>query len=163
MSEIPKFKGWAIVELMGHVRMAGHVEEATIAGQGVLKVDVPEAEGDCGKHPAFTQFVSGASLYRLTPTTEEIARSVAKHSRPSAVHSWEQPRPALPASKSDDDAPHPDAAKNPPPDDWLDNPSAVAGCLNCGTLTSCAGARGQPLCRDCGGIDDELPKPGDPA
>lgn len=34
-----KFEQWAIVELMGHVRMAGFVREVQIAGAGMLSVE----------------------------------------------------------------------------------------------------------------------------
>lgn len=126
------FKGWAIVELMGHVRMAGLVEETTLAGAGVLKVDVPEATDDAGRcHPQFTQYVSPSSLYRLTPTTEEIARSVARHSRPAAVHQWELPRPALPAAAD------------------------VTPCSGCGRrgLELFTDGKGGWCCADCGASD----------
>ena len=94
-----KFEQWAIVELMGHVRMAGFVREVTIAGAGLLSIEVPEAVDDGGTtHAAYTQIVNPTSLYRITPTTEDLARSVARHSRPAAIHAWELPKPALPAA-----------------------------------------------------------------
>lgn len=105
MTEVPKFKGWAIVELMGHVRMAGLVEETTLAGAGMLQVEVPEVTDSRGNtHAGFTQFVSPSSLYRMTPTTEEIARGIALRDRYAPVNPWELPeRTALPAGTSDDD------------------------------------------------------------
>lgn len=52
-----------------------------------------------------TQFFSGSSIYRETPCTEEVARAVAQHARPTPIHSWEMPRPALPpASETEVDA-----------------------------------------------------------
>lgn len=92
-----KFEQWAIVELMGHVRMAGFVREVTIAGAGLLSIEVPEAVDDAGTtHAAYTQIVNPTSLYRITPTTEDLARAVARHSRPAAINQWELPKPALP-------------------------------------------------------------------
>lgn len=41
--EKPAFEGWAILELMGHRRLGGHVSEATVAGAGFLRIDVPDA------------------------------------------------------------------------------------------------------------------------
>jgi hypothetical protein len=83
-----RFDSWAIVELMGHVRMAGRVTEEERFGVKLGRVDVPGIEG------AFiTVYFSGASLYRLTPTTEEIARHVAKGCQPQPVHRWELPEP----------------------------------------------------------------------
>lgn len=43
-----------------------------------------------------TQFYGGASIYCLTPASEEAARAVATHAKPTPVQSWELPRPALP-------------------------------------------------------------------
>ncbi|MGE5801580.1 MAG: hypothetical protein ACM358_04945 [Gemmatimonadota bacterium] len=61
------FEGWAIVELMGHRKLAGHVSEVTIAGAAMLRLDVPS-------EPPVTQFYGGAAIYCITPTSEELAR-----------------------------------------------------------------------------------------
>ncbi len=79
--------GWAIVELMGHRRMAGHVSEQEIAGAKLLRVDVyhPDVEESIA-----TQLYSPSALYCLTPTTEDTARAVAASTRrPEPVHRWE--------------------------------------------------------------------------
>lgn len=60
------FEAFAIVELMGHARIAGKVSEETIAGQAMLRVDVPETEG----RDAYTKFYSAGAVYCLTPTDE---------------------------------------------------------------------------------------------
>lgn len=103
MSEDTKtFEGWAILELMGHRRLAGHVSEVQIAGAGFIRLDIPEAQEDGETYPAMTQFYSPASVYALTPATEETARSV--RSRPEPVHSFEVARrPALPVGGGDDE------------------------------------------------------------
>ncbi len=85
------YEGWAILELMGHRRLAGRVSEAEIAGAKLLRIDVP-GEGDSVKA---TQFYSAAAVYCLTPTTEETARKVAALAAPAPVQQWELP--ALPA------------------------------------------------------------------
>lgn len=86
--------GWFIVELMGHRRLAGRVTEHTLAGAGFLRIDVPGPEDD----PIATQFFLPASIYALTPTTEEMARRVAASCRVEPVKEWElPPRPALSA------------------------------------------------------------------
>jgi len=36
------YEGWAILELMGHRRLAGYVRETELAGAGVIRLDVPE-------------------------------------------------------------------------------------------------------------------------
>lgn len=43
----PPFEGWAILELMGHRRLGGYVSEATVAGAGFLRIDVPGDERPC--------------------------------------------------------------------------------------------------------------------
>jgi hypothetical protein len=69
------FEGWAIVEIMGHRRLAGYVSEVSIAGAAMLRVDVAGKEP--GSEPKATQFYGGASLFCVTPTTEEVARKEA--------------------------------------------------------------------------------------
>ena len=87
MAEV--FEGWAIVELMGHRRLAGYVREVELAGAAMLRLDVPEH----GDEPAATQFYSAAALYCLTPTTEDMARQVAASARVAPVQRWELPAP----------------------------------------------------------------------
>ena len=84
------FEGWAILELMGHVRLAGRVTEESHFGVALGRIDIPTQAGD----GYTTQYFGGASIYRLTPTTEEIARSVAMHNQPRPVQTWELPKPA---------------------------------------------------------------------
>jgi len=85
--ERPIYDGWAILELMGHVRMAGRVTEESHFGVALGRIDIPNAEGYT------TQYFGGSSIYRLTPTTEAIARSVALHNQPAPVRTWELPKP----------------------------------------------------------------------
>lgn len=80
------FEGWAVLELMGHRRLGGYVQEATVAGAGFLRIDVPGG----GDAPAeATQFYSPSSVYCLTPVTEAMARAVAGRNRPQPVQRWE--------------------------------------------------------------------------
>jgi hypothetical protein len=81
------YSGWAIVELMGHVRMAGHVVEEECFGTKMLRLDVPAIEDI--KLKEFTTWVSGGSLYRVTPTTEEIAKGVVRANRPVPVNPYD--------------------------------------------------------------------------
>lgn len=85
----PGYEGWAIVELMGHVRIAGYVREVTQYGAAMGRIDIP-GEGD---KPIATQFFGGASVYRITPVSEEAARAVAARSWPEPVYHWELPAP----------------------------------------------------------------------
>jgi hypothetical protein len=82
--------GWAILELMGHRRLAGHVTEVQVAGAGMLRLDVPgEQTGDA----VATQFYSPSAVYCITPCTEELARRAARLCRPAPVHRYELPAP----------------------------------------------------------------------
>lgn len=81
------YEGWAIVELMGHRRLAGQVSQAEQYGVAMLRLDIPAVD----EQPAATQFYGGTSIYCITPTTEEIARGIAEHNRPAPVNRWELP------------------------------------------------------------------------
>jgi hypothetical protein len=83
-SKIPEFEGWAVVELMGHRRLAGYVREAAAFGTSLLRIDVP---GDDPAVAFATQYYGGGSIYAVTPCTEEIARSMSKYARetPAAI------------------------------------------------------------------------------
>jgi hypothetical protein len=87
------FEGWAIVELLGHRRLAGHVTEVAMFGSAFLRLDVPS-------DPPVTQFYGGSTIYSITPTTEEIARRFAARNRPEPIQVWELPR--LEAQSSDE-------------------------------------------------------------
>lgn len=66
--------GWAIVELMGHRILAGFVTEVTLAGAGMLRIDV--YPGDAAS-PIASPMHPPSALYGLTPCTEERARRAA--------------------------------------------------------------------------------------
>lgn len=96
--ERPIYDGWAILELMGHVRLAGRVTEESHFGVALGRIDIPTTDGYT------TQYFGGSSIYRLTPTTEAIARSVALHNQPAPVRTWELPKPqAIESDLNDDD------------------------------------------------------------
>lgn len=82
MSE--SFDSWAIVELMGHVRIAGRVSEVEVFGGKMGRIDVP-----VGADAWATQFFTGQSVYRITPCGEVEARAVAAANQPRPVHPWE--------------------------------------------------------------------------
>jgi len=72
MSE-PKFEGWAVLELLGHLVLAGHVREVPLAGLPVLRIDVV-LPGRTAK----TQYYPHHTVYSLTPTTAEDAAQRAE-------------------------------------------------------------------------------------
>jgi hypothetical protein len=86
-SEHQDMEGWAILELMGHRRLAGKVSIVQLGGAAFFRIDVPNpgAKGS-------TQFYSPAAVYCLTPTTEEIAKGLAARIQPEPVHRWELPQ-----------------------------------------------------------------------
>jgi hypothetical protein len=92
----PTIDGPAVLELMGHRRLAGRVSEVLVGGATLLRIDVPRKDGS-----TVTQFYSVSSVYCITPTTEEIARAVALANPPEPIHPWEL-RAALPAGPTTD-------------------------------------------------------------
>lgn len=97
MSEEPKFAEWAIVEVMGHSRYAGHVTSQAIGGASFIRVDVPAVEG----RPAFTKLLGAASIFAITPCTEQTAREACKSFRARPYQMFELPM--LPSHVDDDD------------------------------------------------------------
>lgn len=88
------FKGWAILELMGHRVRPGFVEDVEIAGGRMFRVDIPVGDGD-----TVTEFYGAQAVYSLRPATEEIARD-------SARRSWgADPRPVRPVDYQPPDEP----------------------------------------------------------
>jgi hypothetical protein len=80
-----QFDQWAIVELLGHRRLAGRIREAQLAGAGFLRLDIPASDGNAAQ----TQFISPAAVYALHPVTEEIARQIAGTYPVEPVSRWE--------------------------------------------------------------------------
>jgi hypothetical protein len=78
---------WAVVELMGHQRIAGQVTEQSVAGVQMLKVDVPAV----GEVPAYTRFLGGGAIYAINPVDEETCigwvKSIAGNASP--IVSWD--------------------------------------------------------------------------
>lgn len=79
------FAEWCIVELLGHRRLAGHIQEIQLAGAGFLRLDIPAEGAD----PARTQYIAPGSVYALHPVTEATARAAARQWRPEPVSRWE--------------------------------------------------------------------------
>jgi len=98
MSET-RFEGWAILELMGHRRLAGYVSECAVAGTKLLRIDVPDASGK----DVLTQMYGPQAIYCLTPTTEEVVRRLAELNRPEPVHPCELPASQIPQRVDDSD------------------------------------------------------------
>jgi hypothetical protein len=126
---------WAVVELMGHVRIAGRLTEEERFNTKMGRIDIPQPpSADCvackGLSRAtiepicivcesyVTQFFGGSSVYRITFVSEAAARAVAVSNRAAPIHSWELPKIAAPTSAtSRDDY---DDEDDEPGDDGLD-------------------------------------------
>lgn len=78
---------FAVVEVMGHQRIAGRITERNVAGTQMLQVDVPAF----GESPGFTQLIGGASIYRIHPCDEQTCimwvRSLSSSASP--IVSWD--------------------------------------------------------------------------
>ncbi len=100
MSTSTAYEGWAIVELFGHVRLAGKIAEADQYGVKMLRVDVPEVDG----RPGFTSYKGGSALYGVTPCSEEVALAVIRQERPAPPIPYAlQPRALAPVADADVD------------------------------------------------------------
>jgi hypothetical protein len=95
VTDTPTYDGPALVELLGHRRVAGHVTEVVLAGVGMLRVDVPATKG----HPASTHLYAPSALYGLHPVDEATMHACAWRWRHEPVQRWE-----LPALERDDEA-----------------------------------------------------------
>lgn len=110
MTEKMKFEQWCILDILGHQRFAGLVTEETVAGVAFLRIDIPAT----GKQVAFTKLFSPNSVYSITPTTEELAKSMAAsiNNAPITVYDLpaemraklqSAPAPAISSMYDDDD------------------------------------------------------------
>jgi hypothetical protein len=100
--------GWAILELMGHRKLAGYLTEQEVAGKGFIRLDIFAGDSpDEGEEiPVATQLYSPGAVYCITPTTEEMARALAVRHKPTPVARYElEPVAASTARDFDDDGP----------------------------------------------------------
>lgn len=81
MEETEKF--WAIVELFGHVVLAGQVSKCEIGD--FVQINIP----DCDSVPSWTKMVNPKAIYAITPTTEEVARAKAENIKAMPVNKWD--------------------------------------------------------------------------
>lgn len=86
MSDTTTFDQWAVVELMGHRRLAGRVTEEEHFGTKLLRIDIPS-------EPPATQYYGSAAIYAVTPTTEDLCRRFSERYKPEPVNVWELPAP----------------------------------------------------------------------
>lgn len=99
---------WGIVELFGHVRLAGRVSEVERFGGKLLRLEIPKPDGNW----LITQDIGPGALYRISYVTEATARLVAQHHQPAPVHRYELEAPSTAVEVDEDDDPNLD------PDEW---------------------------------------------
>lgn len=80
-----KLDMWMLVEVMGRVRIAGHVTEQTLAGAGFFRIDVPATS----KRDGFTRYYSAGAIHSMTPISEELARLMAERIDTEPVSEWQ--------------------------------------------------------------------------
>lgn len=68
---------WAIVEIMGHLRLAGRIMEEDRFGAKLLRVDRPYQVSD-EETVWVTSYHAGTAIYQLRLCTEETARKTAQ-------------------------------------------------------------------------------------
>jgi|SRR5580704_4515301 hypothetical protein len=86
--EAAPFDEWVICELMGRVRLAGRMTEQQIAGGHFMRLDIHKETGPA----VITQLIPpppGGPVYRITITTEAVARKIGARSVPEPVARWE--------------------------------------------------------------------------
>jgi hypothetical protein len=82
-----------VVEIMGHLTIAGEISEQSIAGVNMLRIYVPAA----GDLDGYTKFFGGSSIYAITPTDEDTARAAAAGLRKRPIEVWKLNLPQLSA------------------------------------------------------------------
>jgi hypothetical protein len=97
-----KFEEYAIVEMMGHRKIAGKITESEIGGSTLLRVDVLDPEGEFDR----TEYIGVSSIYCLTIVKKEIAEAVARNytPKPSFAYDLQTSVRALPAHEDFEDA-----------------------------------------------------------
>lgn len=101
-SNVASFDEWAIVDVMGHQRFVGRVTEQVVAGQGFVRVDIPATD----KVGAWSKLIGTASIYAITPVSEEIARGMAEERNQVPISRFDLPEslraPRIAAPPPDD-------------------------------------------------------------
>ena len=83
------FQEWALLELMGHRKLFGLVQETAMPGN-LYRIDVYVGDDDAA---VLTQFYGPAAVYSITPMAENVVRRMARGCQPEPVTRWELPLP----------------------------------------------------------------------
>lgn len=82
------FKSWAIVEVFGHEKYAGYVENLQIGGTSMLRIEVPETGGEYPL-PGFTKIFNPSSVFSITPVSEDYAKEMANRLKKHPITAYE--------------------------------------------------------------------------
>jgi len=85
--------GWAILELMGHRKLAGFVTD----DMGLVRIDVytEDPEVRMRAKPIATQWYGRAAIYCITASTVGLCVEVARSHQPAPVGRWELPETSV--------------------------------------------------------------------
>ena len=76
---------WAVVELMGHVTLAGRVYADSTLSVNMLRLDVPQI----GDIAAYTKLIGPHSIYSITFVSEDVALRAAEYQSRRPIHEYQ--------------------------------------------------------------------------
>lgn len=79
-----EFREWAVVELMGRLKVVGLATEATIAGAKMLRVDCLNERGEMS-----TRYFGAGAIWGITLCSEQIARGMASNIGSDPIHRFD--------------------------------------------------------------------------
>ena len=79
------FESWAILELMGHRKLAGMVKTESLGGMPFIRIDVYSSD----EKIELTQFYNPSSIYCITPTTKDLSLKFTKNNYQQPFHTFE--------------------------------------------------------------------------
>jgi hypothetical protein len=93
---------WAIVELLGHRRMAGYISEVLFGGQKLVRVALGPWVVDLGDPHG--QMFGGGAIYAINPCSEAAARLARDDVGETVAEYYDRltARPALPPAERDE-------------------------------------------------------------
>lgn len=87
MNSDANFREWVMLEIMGHRRLFGRLEETDMPGN-LYRLDVFFGDDSA---PSITQFYAPSAVYSISPISEDLARKMAETYRPEPVARYELP------------------------------------------------------------------------
>jgi hypothetical protein len=101
--EEPKQEQFAVVEMMGHRKIAGAIKQSELAPGALIRVDVFGAHGEIER----TEHVGSSAIYDITICSEQTAKAAAIAHSPTPSFAYdilrERPERQLAMGFGDDD------------------------------------------------------------